>query len=59
VKGELPIFVIIDGLGSSNLLPLKSWSRTLNRLSKLKRIARLKKRIARRVAALEAGNPMP
>lgn len=58
VKGELPIFVIIDGLGSSNLLPLKSWSRTLNRRSKLKRIARLKKRIARRVAAVEAGNPM-
>jgi hypothetical protein len=52
-------FVIIDGLGLSNLLPFKSWSRALNRRSKLKRIARLRKRIASRVAAFEAGNPMP
>ena len=52
-------FVIIDGLGSSNLLPFKSWSRALNRRSKLKRIARLRKRIAGRVAAFESGNPMP
>lgn len=52
-------FVIIDGLGSSNLLPFKSWSRTLNRRSKLKRIARLRNRIAGRVAAFESGNPMP
>jgi hypothetical protein len=52
-------FVIIDGLGSSTLLPFKSWSRTLNRRSKLKRIARLRKRIAGRVAAFESGNPMP
>jgi hypothetical protein len=50
---------MIDGIGSSTLLPFKSWSRTLNRRSKLKRIARLRKRIARRVAAFEAGNPMP
>ncbi len=52
-------FVVIDGLGSSNLLPFKSWSRALNCRSKFKRIARLRKRIDRRVAAFEAGNPMP
>ena len=54
-----PRFVIIDGLGSSTLLPFKNRSRALNRRSKLKRIKRLRNRIARRVAAFEAGNPMP
>jgi PhoP regulatory network protein YrbL len=52
-------FVLIDGLGESNLLPLKSWSRWLNRRSKAKRVARLRKRIAQRVAAFESGNPVP
>lgn len=52
-------FVMIDGLGSSNLLPLKSWCRSINRRSKEKRIVRLRKRIAGRVAAFRAGNPRP
>jgi hypothetical protein len=50
-------FVMIDGLGSSNVL--KSWSRALNRRSKVKRIVRLRKRIAGRIAAFRAGNPRP
>jgi hypothetical protein len=52
-------FVLIDGLGDSNLLPLKSWSRWHNRRSKEKRVARLKKRIHVRLEAYQAGNPMP
>jgi hypothetical protein len=48
---------MIDGLGSSNVL--KSWSRALNRRSKVKRIVRLRKRIAGRIAAFRAGNPRP
>jgi hypothetical protein len=51
-------FVMIDGLGCSNLLPFKSWFRSVNRRSKEKRIVRLRKRIAGRVAAFEAGKPM-
>jgi hypothetical protein len=52
-------FVLIDGLGDSNLLPFKSWSRVINRRSKQKRFVRLRKRIAGRVAGFLAGNPMP
>ena len=51
-------FVMIDGLGSANLLPFKSWSRHFNRRSKIKRIARLRARIAPRLAAFHAGNPI-
>jgi len=50
-------WVMIDGLGSANLVPLKSWSRALNRRSKERRIARLRGRIARRLAAFAAGRP--
>jgi len=53
------IFVMIDGIGSSNLLPLKNWSGALNRRSKEKRVARLRQRIARRVAAHADGKPLP
>jgi hypothetical protein len=52
-------FVMIDGLGSSTILPFKNWSGWLNRRSKVKRIARLRLRIAGRVAAYLAGNPRP
>ncbi|MBX3740899.1 MAG: hypothetical protein KF712_07910 [Akkermansiaceae bacterium] len=52
-------FVMIDGLGESNLLPLKSWFPSLNRSSKRKRIERLEKRVAGRLAAFRSGNPIP
>jgi hypothetical protein len=50
-------FVLIDGLGNSNILPLKSLSRWINRRSKQKRYERLYKRINTRLDA--AGFPMP
>lgn len=40
-------FVLIDGLGTSTLFPLKSFSRWLNRRSKAGRIKRLNERIER------------
>lgn len=52
-------FVMIDGLGSSTFLPFKSWSRTINRRAKRKRIERLRKRIEGRLAAFRSGNPRP
>lgn len=55
----VPHFVMIDGLGSSTLVPFKSWSRALNRRSKLRRIRRLRTRIARRIASFQAGKPLP
>lgn len=51
-------FVMIDGLGSSTILPLKSWFPSLNRSSKRKRIERLRKRVERRLDAFNAGTPM-
>ncbi len=53
------LFVMIDGLGSCTILPFKNWSPFLNRRSKIKRISRLRKRIARRIAAFNEGNPIP
>jgi hypothetical protein len=51
-------FVMIDGLGSTTLIPFKSLSRTLNRRSKLKRIKRLRANITRRIALLrDSGTP--
>lgn len=52
-------FQLIDGLGSSSFIPIKNWSPAMNRRSKEKRIARLRKRMARRFDAYRAGNPMP
>lgn len=52
-------FVMIDGLGSSTLIPFKSFSRWLNRRSKAKRIERLRKRVKIRLDAFRAGNPIP
>lgn len=57
--GAEPRFVMIDGLGSATLVPFKCWSRTLNRRSKVKRVARLRARIARRVTAFREGRPLP
>jgi hypothetical protein len=57
--GGAPRFVIVDGLGTSTLIPVKDWSRLINRSSKSRRIARLRKRIAGRLAAFEAGSPVP
>ena len=51
-------FVMIDGLGCSNLLLFKSWFRSVNRRSKEKRVARLRRRISLRVAAFLEGKPM-
>lgn len=42
-------FWLIDGLGSSALLPFKNWSHWLNDRSKRKRIARLRRRMVRRL----------
>ncbi len=39
-------FVIIDGLGSANFLPLKSWFPAVNRRSKMARIRRVKNKLA-------------
>jgi hypothetical protein len=50
-------FVLIDGLGNANMLPLKTLSRTINRRSKRKRYERLYKRITTRLQ--DAGYPMP
>jgi hypothetical protein len=52
-------FVLIDGLGSSTILPFKNWCRWFNRRSKEKRVARLRRRISVRMAAFREGNPMP
>lgn len=52
-------FVMIDGLGSSTILPFKKWFPSINRRSKQKRVERLEKRIAGRVEAYDAGSPMP
>lgn len=52
-------FQLIDGLGSSSFIPIKNWSPRINRRSKRKRLARLRKRMARRLEAYRAGNPMP
>lgn len=38
-------FVMIDGLGSSNLIPFKRYSQALNRRSKLARVRRLERKI--------------
>jgi hypothetical protein len=44
-------FVMIDGLGVSNLIPFKVLSKTLNRRSKEKRILKLRQRIEDKLAA--------
>ena len=51
-------FQLIDGLGSSSFVPFKNWSLSINRRSKEKRVARLRKRMARRMEAYLAGNPL-
>ncbi len=48
LPGGEPHFVMIDGIGDSNILPLKSLSRTLNNRSRRKRVTRLRQRIALR-----------
>jgi hypothetical protein len=50
-------FVLIDGLGNNNILPLKLLSRRISRRSKQKRFLRLYSRIESRLAA--AGHAMP
>lgn len=39
-------FVMIDGLGQPNLIPLKCFSRTINRRGKLRRIGKLSRQVA-------------
>ncbi|WP_409015259.1 YrbL family protein [Caballeronia sp. LZ001] len=38
-------FVLIDGIGDKTLLPLRSWSRMINRRSKLKYVDRFLREI--------------
>jgi len=52
-------FVMIDGLGASNFLPLKSWFPSINRKSKEKRVRRLRKRVEGRLKAFREGRPVP
>jgi len=47
-------FVMIDGLGVSTLIPFKSFSKRLNRRSKIRRIGRLRQRIAEKLAEIES-----
>ncbi|RYD46921.1 MAG: hypothetical protein EOP85_06460 [Verrucomicrobiaceae bacterium] len=49
--GEPGHFVMIDGLGVSNIIPFKVISSRINRRSKVRRIERLRQRIATRLAA--------
>ncbi len=44
-------FVMIDGLGSSNLIPFKRYSQFLNRRSKLARVRRLERKISGQTTA--------
>jgi hypothetical protein len=50
-------FVIIDGLGDKNLIPLNSISDRLNRWSKTRRIRRIKAEVARLTARF-SGEPV-
>jgi hypothetical protein len=45
-------FVVIDGIGDKNIIPLSSISMRLNRMSKERRIQRINEEIARHVPAL-------
>lgn len=56
-EGKPRRFVMIDGIGDSNLVPLKTWFPSINRRSKISRVERLRKRIAGREARRLAGNP--
>ncbi|WAC19611.1 YrbL family protein [Luteolibacter sp. SL250] len=44
--GTASRFVMIDGLGQHNLIPVKRFSRTVNRRGKLRRIDKLRRQIA-------------
>lgn len=50
-------FVVIDGMGDKNILPLKTLSGAISRRSKIKRFERLYIRIEERLK--KAGHPMP
>jgi len=55
-------FILIDGLGDKNLIPFCSMSQRLNRMSKLRRIARIKAQLDRYEPAerrAAAGNKPP
>jgi hypothetical protein len=47
-------FVVIDGIGDKNIIPLSSMSMRLNRMSKQRRIGRINREIARLAPALGA-----
>ncbi len=51
-------FVMIDGLGNSNIWPLKSLSRRINRRSKLGRFKRLKAKMDRHLRQAGHSNPI-
>ena len=50
-------FVVIDGIGDKNIIPLSSMSMRLNRMSKERRIRRINQEIARTAPALAAPAP--
>jgi hypothetical protein len=50
-------FVVIDGLGDKNIIPLNSISRSLNRMSKLRRVERINAAIARLQPKAPAATP--
>ena len=54
-------FVVIDGIGDKNIIPLSSMSARLNRLSKRRRIQRINQEIGRfaQAAAVPSGRPAP
>ncbi|MEF2070936.1 YrbL family protein [Consotaella aegiceratis] len=51
-------FVLIDGYGETSFMPLKSWLPWLNRRAKLKMVASLRRRVARRIERAKADQPM-
>ena len=56
-EGKPRRFVMIDGIGDSNFLPVKTWFPSINRRSKISRVARLRKRMALRETRRAAANP--
>ncbi len=52
---EAPHFVLIDGIGHKNLIPLERMSTAINRWSKVRKVARFRAILAERIAM--AGNP--
>jgi len=48
-ENEGRYFVLIDGIGSTNAIPVKVWCRKLNRISKRAKVEKLHRRIAKEI----------